>query len=227
MSPDTITVIVTSADYGFFLPTCLDSVLLQTRLPDQLIFLDDGSVDHSVDIWRRYKPLFRSRISSANQKCSISEITGEWRGRVDSLNVAMACVTSDLVLIVDADDILHSSFLEVCSEAIASYDVVYTDACLFGMTWESRQAPDFSRDIIKSGNYIPMTSLFRKAAFDKTEGFREFQQEDHDLWLQIAESGGTFLHVPQYLLNWRQHPYGQRHKTGDAGRRQRLQSNPR
>ena len=70
----------------------LDSILAQSRAPDEIIVVDDGSVDNSADIVAR---LGGSRVGVLHQ-----ENGGAARAR----NAGIAKATGDIVALLDADD---------------------------------------------------------------------------------------------------------------------------
>ena len=49
-----ISVIVASYNYAEFLPQTLDSLLSQTYTNFEIVIVDDGSTDGSIDIIKRY-----------------------------------------------------------------------------------------------------------------------------------------------------------------------------
>lgn len=75
-----------------YLPACLDSVLAQTRLPDEIIIVDDGSTDECPAILAAYAarcPAIRvvrqtNRGLSAARNAGLDLARGEWLAFVDS-----------------------------------------------------------------------------------------------------------------------------------------------
>jgi glycosyltransferase involved in cell wall biosynthesis len=47
-------VVVPNYNHGHLLPRCLNSILSQSRQPDELLILDDGSTDNSLEVISRY-----------------------------------------------------------------------------------------------------------------------------------------------------------------------------
>jgi len=94
-----VTVIVTCYNYGHFLESCLDSVLGQRHAPDQIIVVDDGSIDDSAMISHRYQD-------------RVQVIRTENSGQAAAFNAGFAASTGDMILFLDADDILSPEALE-------------------------------------------------------------------------------------------------------------------
>lgn len=52
--PDTLSVVIPNYNHARFLPDSIDSILHQSRPPDEIIVVDDASSDNSVEILRAY-----------------------------------------------------------------------------------------------------------------------------------------------------------------------------
>lgn len=50
----TLTVIVTAHNYGHYLDECLQSVLHQSRRPEEILVVDDASTDDTADVVARW-----------------------------------------------------------------------------------------------------------------------------------------------------------------------------
>ena len=49
-----VSIIITNYNYGRYLAEAIESALAQTWQDREILFIDDGSTDDSVDIARRY-----------------------------------------------------------------------------------------------------------------------------------------------------------------------------
>lgn len=87
---------------------CLDSILRQTFLNFEVIIINDGSTDNSLDILEQYCQK-DSRI-----KC----ITTKNQGNAQALNVGLEHVTGDLVAFADADDYIEDRMYETMVSAL-------------------------------------------------------------------------------------------------------------
>lgn len=93
-----VSVVVTNYNYGHFIAACLDSLSGQTRPPDQVVVVDDGSQDDSVAILR--------------QRSGIELILQGNSGQAGAFNAGFAASTGDIVLFLDADDMLAPTAIE-------------------------------------------------------------------------------------------------------------------
>jgi GT2 family glycosyltransferase len=100
--PSSIAVVVPCYKHAAFLPEMFDSVVAQTRFPDEVIFIDDGSPDDSTAVMTA---LFAAHPAPAG--CRYSLLANDRNiGQAASLNLAIPTATSDLIMILNADDYL-------------------------------------------------------------------------------------------------------------------------
>ena len=88
--PQNVSVIICAHNYGRFLGQCLDSVVHQTRVPDEIIVVDDGSQDHTREVVARYP--------------TIRYLWQENAGKAAAFNRGFAAASGDIVCHLDADD---------------------------------------------------------------------------------------------------------------------------
>ncbi|WP_051380371.1 glycosyltransferase family 2 protein [Bradyrhizobium sp. WSM1743] len=131
----TISVIITNYNYEEYIGHAIQSVLSQTRLPDEIIVIDDGSTDSSSDIIRSYGDRVRAVLQS-NQ--GIRSVT----------STGYAISTGQIVMYLDADDLLYPTAAEQVEKAFGpgiakvqfDLDVIDEHGRRLG-----RRMPDFSR----------------------------------------------------------------------------------
>ena len=90
-----------------FLARCLDSVAGQTLRGIEIICVDDGSPDRSIDILNRY----------AAQDGRIRVISQENRGLGGARNRGFDAATGEFILFVDSDDWIDPAYCERLYEA--------------------------------------------------------------------------------------------------------------
>jgi glycosyltransferase involved in cell wall biosynthesis len=83
--------VIDNYNYGRFLRTAIDSVLVQTKAPAEIIVVDDGSADDSAEIIRSY----------GDRIVPVMKRNG---GMGSALNAGFALATGDVVFFLDADD---------------------------------------------------------------------------------------------------------------------------
>jgi teichuronic acid biosynthesis glycosyltransferase TuaG len=237
------TVAVTIAAYNAeaYIIEALDSVAAQTRRPDQLIVVDDGSTDRTAEWVRDW---------AATTGLNVELLHQENRGLPGSRNRAIRHARTDLIALLDADDVFLPDHLasgirtfehgrEVVlgfadAEAFDARGVVtpslLAGTLLEGLTFD--QGPDGFRFLHGSvyssllwGNYVPVgTTIFRRDAAEKVglydEAFRF--ADDRDFYLRLSRVG-RFAYYPRIALRKREHGENLTHaKNRERYRRSQL-----
>lgn len=101
-----VSVVIPARDAGPFLAASLRSVLGQTRPPDEVIVVDDGSGDDTADVARSFAPAVR-----------LLRNTG--RGVSSALNLGIDAARGGLIAHFDADDLMRPGKL---ARQVALYD---------------------------------------------------------------------------------------------------------
>ncbi|RYE37796.1 MAG: glycosyltransferase family 2 protein, partial [Hyphomicrobiales bacterium] len=97
-----ISVIIPAYNASRTLAETLDSVARQTRTPFEVVVVDDGSSDDTVEVARRFTDILpRLQVISVPNG-------GVSRAR----NIAIAASSGDIIAPLDADDLWHPTYLE-------------------------------------------------------------------------------------------------------------------
>ena len=108
-----VSVLVPIYNVEEFLPECLDSLVRQTLKDIEIICINDGSRDSSLDIIKEYAKK-DSRIVVINKKNS---------GYGDSMNRGLAKASGEYVGIVESDDFIDRDAFEKMYELAKKHDV--------------------------------------------------------------------------------------------------------
>jgi hypothetical protein len=87
-----VTVIIPTYNYGAFIEESINSVFNQTRLPDEIIVVNDGSTDNTSEVLKKFSDKKISVITTTNQGVSAARNTG-----LDN-------ASGDVIAFLDADD---------------------------------------------------------------------------------------------------------------------------
>ncbi|MGN7987709.1 glycosyltransferase family 2 protein [Pedobacter sp. 22226] len=96
----------------------LNSLIRQTKLPDELIIVDDLSTDNSLSVVRNF--LRDNVLAFGNCRVQIIELT-ENKGPGNARNIGFEASDSELVSFLDADDEYHPKLLEVAANAFTKH----------------------------------------------------------------------------------------------------------
>ncbi|MBQ7240902.1 MAG: glycosyltransferase family 2 protein [Bacilli bacterium] len=97
---DLISIIIPCYNSEKYLARCLDSVIKQNYKNIEIIIVNDGSSDSSLDIIKSYKD---SRIIIVDKKNE-----GSWQARIDGIKKS----TGKYISFVDSDDVVSKSFIK-------------------------------------------------------------------------------------------------------------------
>jgi glycosyltransferase involved in cell wall biosynthesis len=188
-----ISVIVPSYNQERFIEATLRSILDQDYPNLELIVIDGGSKDGSVDIIRKYEDRIAYWVSEPDG--------GQTRGLIKGFNRS----TGDVQCWINSDDLLRPGSLREVGEYFLKHpgvDMVYGDTLWIdgrGEPIAPRREIPFNRALwMYTYNYIPgMSAFWRKSIYDKVGGLNaEFDLSmDADLWIRFAEAGAKIKHV--------------------------------
>ncbi len=196
-SPPLVSVVLTSYNYGCFLREAVESVLAQSFKDTEIIVVDDGSSDETAEVVRGLP------VRYVYQKNG-----GVCRAR----NHGASLARGELLMFLDADDVLRPSYIEKCHRALvgASPKVAYayTQMEYFGDHGGIFQAAPFSRKRMLAGGFIHASALMRREVFERSGGY-SIQwlrgHEDMELWVRLYTLGYEGVLVPEPLLLYRRH----------------------
>ena len=208
-----VSVVVPSFDNARFVEAALDSVLGQTLDDLELIVVDDGSSDDSVDVVRRRLEL----VPEGGPDCLL--VARENRGIAATLNEGLSLARGRYFAYLDSDDTWEPDRLErqvaaleqAGPAAVACYsDGWIVDAAGGRLGRFGRHFPyhggDIYRDLLLM-RFMPSspTSLFVRERLEEAGAFDERAAKvDYDVWLRVARLGPV-AYVPEPLGSWRRH----------------------
>ncbi len=154
-----ISVIIPIYNMGLYLARCLNSVLNNTYRNLEIICIDDGSKDDSLEILRRFE----------NEDSRIIEITKTNGGVSSARNVGLDQVTGEYICFVDPDDFIHPKFFESLLSAILENENCIA-VCGF-RTMEEKDLP-----LLDTTIQLEPEKLFvvNRTEFFKNHNFRSF-----------------------------------------------------
>lgn len=207
-----VTVVICSYNHEQYLIEALDSVLRQTRLPDQLIITDDGSSDDSRKAIREWT---KNHWPDAELLMSRENI-----GLPATLNRMLAHISGDLVAIMSADDIMMHDRLErqanIFAKSSKQLGMVYGDMIEIdpegrptGQRWfdSNRMGPPAEGDlfaIMLARAFISApTVMVRRWLYDVVGNYDEsLVAEDYDMFLRFS-STAHWSYIEQPLVKYR------------------------
>lgn len=203
-SAPTISVVVPAYNEEPYVAEALDAVLAQTRPPIEVILVDDGSTDRTVEVVERY----RDRVRLIRQ---------ENRGCPGAFDAGFREAEGEYVALCPADDVWEPRKLEWQQDLLASrpeIDVAFGAARRFGLASGDHARPTrvgvldtdwFAREMYK-GNLIPDPSaVVRRSLYFDLGGYEPLVGEDYEFWMRALASGAVFAFDPRPVVRLREH----------------------
>lgn len=197
-----ISIIIPVYNAEKYLDECLGSIFGQkTKYSYEVICVDDGSKDSSLNILRKYEEKYENIIV----------ITQQNKGSSVARNVGLEKMTGKYVLFVDADDFLQENSLDVLMEA-----ALKTGASIVqGKVLKCNERSDvFYKYKIKVGittSYIeycqslgtPWGKLYLSSLWEDVKFFEGYAYEDTIIFLVIYLKCNKMLFVNQEIYTFR------------------------
>lgn len=189
-----VSVVITCYNYGAYLRECVLSVATQTYSNLEIIIVDDGSTDDSLQV--------ATRCKEETLKCPIKIISQANSGQpAIARNVGIRSSAGTFILPLDADDRITPNYV---ANAVGLFlenpevDIVYCDSRFIGATGQSiyRTGP-FRVSILAKANSLVYCNMYRRVLWAQVGGYRENVRgyEDWDFWLAAALCGAKALHL--------------------------------
>ena len=192
-----------SLNQGAFLEEAIRSVLLQDYPSLEVIVVDGGSTDGSVETIRRYAPWLAHWICE------------EDAGPADALNKGFRHATGEILGFLNADDFLLPGCLtRVADEfrtrpevdVVSGHGFMARASSKLGMRIFSDRW-DFTRFAYGACVLVQPATFFRGRMFQRVGGFDEKSQTawDMQLWADMALAGAAFHSIDEPLAVHRIH----------------------
>ena len=192
-----------------YLPAAVESVLTQTLTDFELVAVDDGSSDASLDILHRFE----------RQDRRVRVLSRPNTGIVGALSDAVSVATAPLLGRLDADDVAAPERLERQVAYMAAHPecvalgtaawIVDSDGAVVDRFAPPLSHADIERELLRGngGALIHPSAVFRRSAFERAGGYDPAycKAEDIDLYFRLIPEG-LLANLPEALIRYRQHP---------------------
>lgn len=198
-----ISVIIPSYNQGEYLAEAIESVYNQIFQPHEIIVIDDGSTDGSLEIARQYEfrqfPLIESPVRV------ISQVN---KGLSSARNTGIMNATGDYIFPLDADDKLTEDALQKIASAIAqtNADIIAPSFRTFGKIDKEMILGLPTMEEMKTANRLGYFSAIRRTALLEVGGYSprmRYGYEDYHLWFDLFNRGKTISIIQEPLVYYR------------------------
>jgi len=210
MKKNTVRVSIVAANYNNsrYLINFIESIINSTVLPMELIIIDDGSTDNSLQILNNYSHLSYLRIIKFKKN----------KGFCHALNTGIQASTGDYILRVDPDDIIlkhriemQVAFLEKHLDIdVVGSNVIYFDGNTrkelfvsnFPVSHEAIYQEYFNGD---HGVQHPSTMIRSSVLKQYKYNQENVLAEDYEIFAKMIKDGHRFANIKEPLLRMRIH----------------------
>jgi glycosyltransferase involved in cell wall biosynthesis len=181
-----ISIIIPTYNDAPFLGRCLNSVFAQTLQDFEVIVVNDGSTDHTLEVLDAY----RDRITLIDQ---------EWQNRNPSRMNGFAQSQGDFLIFLDSDIVMQPNMLELLYQALIEHPEASYSYCSFRFGGKLFKGYEFDPIRLRQMNYIHTSALIRREDFPGFDPeIMKFQ--DWDVWLTMLKEGKSGFFVDKILF---------------------------
>ena len=202
-----------------YLEKAINSVLHQTFKDFELIIINDGSTDKSLDIIKSFKDPRIKLVSRKNL------------GIVDSLNEGLEIVKGKYVARMDSDDICdlnrfekQYNFLETHTRiglVVSTVELIGEKDEPLNIVWPQDRGAITEKQIrenMPKNNCIAHPAIMaRTSTIKKYKYHNQKNGEDYDLWLRMLSDGIRIHKINEPLLKYRLHAQSLTQTSADGG----------
>ncbi len=216
-----ISIITASYNYEKYISETIESVINQTYTNWELIIIDDGSKDNSIEVIKSYCEK-DNRIKLYTHENNVN------KGLVETLKLGISKATTEWIAFLESDDTFVPNCLEEKVKVIEKHPetaLVFSDVNMFGndelinknysrhfervkKVLDKQQFP--TKNLLKyftEENLIPTFSVVavKKSELEKCDFNVPYSKAilDYYLWIQLADK--YIYYIDKKLSNWRMH----------------------
>lgn len=206
--PVLFSILVANYNNGKFFKDCYQSIINQTYKNWEVILVDDGSTDNSLELIKNLignDSRFKLYTNETNKGCGFA------KRKCVKLANGVFCG------FLDPDDAITEDALEVSLDAYTSEKTIatYSKITFCDKHLEPLFVPKQIKPIINNPFFFNLPTkinhffTFRKSTYDKTSGINLHLSSavDQDLYLKLLEHGNA-VHIPQNMYWYRMHSKG-------------------
>jgi GT2 family glycosyltransferase len=185
----------------------LDGLLAQTRTPDEIVLVDGGSTDGTIEAITRI---------SAESRVPVRLFEAPGTNIAEGRNVAIGEALHEVVAVTDAGTRPEADWLEKLVAPLEEDETLGVASGFFlpgGASWRQRVlaiAITPQRQEIDPRSFLPSSRsvAFRRAWWTQVGGYPEWLQHCEDLVfdLELRRAGAPFVFVPDSIVVWDARP---------------------
>ena len=130
-----------------YLEECINSLLSQkTKYSYEIVFVNDGSTDNSLNILKKYKKYKNIKIINQDNK-----------GLAEARNVLISNASGKYVFFIDSDDVLEDNAIETMADEAFTNDYDLVECSYYKFNDKTKNNIVYENKIIKNNKYEKMS----------------------------------------------------------------------
>lgn len=196
-----ISIIVPCYNQARYMRDAFKSILDSTLQDWECVIVNDGSKDETLQIAQEYE--------HKDARFHVVDIPNG--GLANARNVGIKHSHGKYILPLDSDDKIGEKYLELAVSYLEQHPETKLVNCLcqyFGDTNSIFTLPSYSYEALLWQNLFVASSVFRRADYDKTNGYNpnmKYGHEDWDFWLSLLTPEDKVYCIPEVLFFYRKH----------------------
>jgi glycosyltransferase involved in cell wall biosynthesis len=190
-----------------YIADAIASILSQTYTDFELLVLNDGSTDKTVEIVQSFNdPRIRIINNEKNQ------------GTVLTRNNGLTHCRGEYVAMLDADDLAHPTRFQKQVDFLDSHpdfgivgswvDLIDANSKPLGASWKIDFEPEETPILLLLHTCFSFSAVMLRKKAIPSDGFRlgYIPAEDYEIWIRITDDGWKGYNLPELLTTYRIHP---------------------
>lgn len=205
-----VTIIIPSYNHSRFIGYTIESIISQSYQNIELIIIDDGSTDNSIEIINNFKNICTQRFRK------FIFINRENKGLCYTLNEGIKLSSGKYISIIASDDIMHHDktteqvdYLEHNSECVGVFsgaDIIKENGALLSSKNGTNVKYYFNDIILNQYQLFSPSAMYRLENMIKTGLYpTDIILEDWYMNLKITEKSGYLISLKKPLISYRRH----------------------
>lgn len=198
-----ISIVIPSFNQSEYLEDCLESAYNQTMPALEILVVDDGSTDNSLEIARQYE--FKEFPGVESTVRVISQVN---KGLSSARNTGIMNAKGDYILFLDADDMLKENAIARITQEIlgTNADVIAPSFKEFGKSNREIILGGFTMEDLKATNRLGYFCAIKRSALLECGGYQPKMKwgfEDYHMWFDLFRRGKSLVIIPEVLVMYR------------------------
>jgi glycosyltransferase involved in cell wall biosynthesis len=176
-----------------YIEDAIDSALRQTYSNVEIVVVDDGSTDRTVEVVRQYG-------------ADVKLVQQPNRGVSSARNTGIRNSSGQYIIFLDSDDWLSDNIVDLHMRAVGRWpeaevygaDTAFTDSddrlVVTPANWPEAPGSPLDMLLLRPPLYLP-SQMYRRRALERIGGFDETMRshEDSDCLIRVVLTGGTIV----------------------------------